>query len=677
MHLHSIRVQMIMPVAFLALILVGLLTFMQLITRVQQDAMRRQAENYFEAVSVVLNADRDIYQALIAQERLISGEGKVADNQADFEENAQQVFDRFQTFRGFLADEPQVLAPFSNFDQLYNEWMAASKSLNTSFEAGRAFSVELQQQDQTFQAIRNMLNDAGEQLRQHTAEKKADPIAGVDLQQYVEAISEILNADRDLYQARLALQKIVDGSGEFQDNRAFFEENIQQALQRFHNYRSYLIREPELIKPYEKFDVQFNEWVQQSRALLDSPPAQTKSNIPQAKRLADQRFTDIRNVLDKAGEAVNEHARTQKDVVRERINRYQHIAMMVIAVAFVIALLIGYYIPLMLTRNVQHITRRIREIADGDGDLTQRIGSRSRDELGDLAREFDGFVEHLRGIISNIQTQSVTLGGMTGELNTVSEQAGHISHRLVTASDSIVSAGNQMNVSNQQMADLAKGTAEEAHHSSRLTHQGVSAINASHQAIGRLESDIELALARSADLEQSSAAIASVLEVIRKIAEQTNLLALNAAIEAARAGEQGRGFAVVADEVRTLANRTQQSTSEIETMIERLKISVDESATAIRNSRSNVDSTVENITRVSSVFDTLRASFDKVQEMAAHTALATDEQAKVSHHISANLVDLREQTDGVRAMSDRVQNQSQQISSLYQELRHQVETFKV
>ncbi|SIR27526.1 methyl-accepting chemotaxis protein [Aeromonas sp. RU39B] len=677
MRLHSIRVQMILPVAFLALILVGLLMFMLLMTRVQHDAMRRQAENYFEAVSVVLNADRDIYQALIAQERLVNGEGKAEENQADFDENAQQVFDRFQKFRAYLVDEPEVLTPFANFDVLYQEWLDASRSLNTSFAAGQALSGSLQEQDNKFQSIRNMLDDAGERLRKHTAEKKADPSTGDDLQQYVEAISEILNADRDLYQARLALQKIADGSGSFEDNRAFFEENIQQALQRFHNYRSYLIREPELIKPYEKFDVQFNDWVQQSRALLDSPPAKTQSKIPQAKATADERFSAIREVLDKAGEAIKDHARDQKDAVRAKIDRYQQIAMVVIAIAFMLALVVGYYVPLVLTRNVQHMTRRIREIAEGDGDLTQRIASRSRDELGDLAREFDGFVEHLRGIISSIQTQSVTLGGMTGELNTVSQQAGQISHRLVTASDSIVSAGNQMNVSNQQMADLAKGTAEEAHHSSRLTHQGVNAINASHQAIGRLESDIELALTRSGDLEQSSAAIASVLEVIRKIAEQTNLLALNAAIEAARAGEQGRGFAVVADEVRTLANRTQQSTSEIESMIERLKSSVAESATAIRNSRTNVESTVTNINEVSSVFDTLSASFDKVQEMAAHTALATDEQAKVSHHISANLVDLREQTDGVRAMSDQVQSQSQQISSLYQELRRQVESFKV
>jgi methyl-accepting chemotaxis protein len=668
---------MILPIALLALILGGLLVFMLLMTQVQQEAMRRQAENYFEAVSVVLNADRDIYQALIAQERLMNGEGTATDNQAEFDENAQQVFDRFQKFRGFLADEPEVIAPFANFDQLYKEWLEASKSLNASFDAGKALSSNLQQQDEKFQTMRNMLDDAGERLRQHITEKKAASDGDVDLQQYVEALSEVLNADRDIYQARLALQKMAAGSGSAADNRAFFEENIQQALQRFHNYRSYLIREPELIKPYEKFDELFNEWIQQSKAMLDAPPAKSQAMIPQDRATANERFDAIRGVLDKAGEAANEHARSQKEAVKERIAGYQKIAVLVIAVAFLIALMVGFYVPLMLTRNVQNMTRRIKEIAEGDGDLTQRINSRSRDELGDLAREFDGFVEHLRGIISAIQTQSVTLGGMTGQLNTVSEQAGRISEGLVNSSDSMVSAGNQMNASNQQMADLAKGTAEEANNSSRLTHQGANAVNLSNQAIERLVADIELALERSADLEQNSAAIVAVLEVIRKIAEQTNLLALNAAIEAARAGEQGRGFAVVADEVRTLATRTQESTSEIDKMIERLKLSVAESASAIRNSRSNAESTAAQISQVTSVFDTLSTSFERVQEMATHTAQATDEQAKTSHYISENLLALKDQTDGVRGMSEEVQSQSKQISALYQALRRQVESFKV
>ncbi|RUM55739.1 MAG: methyl-accepting chemotaxis protein, partial [Marinomonas sp.] len=194
---------------------------------------------------------------------------------------------------------------------------------------------------------------------------------------------------------------------------------------------------------------------------------------------------------------------------------------------------------------------------------------------------------------------------MTTDLNHASERTSGVTMTLVNASNSIVSAAHQMSMSNQEMAGVANDTANEAQTSSELTNQGIQAVNTSQGAIDGLVRDINDALNRAGELEKSSEAIASVLEVIRNIAEQTNLLALNAAIEAARAGEQGRGFAVVADEVRTLATRTQDSTNEIETMIEQLKVNVQESSRAIQNSRNNADTTVANFDEVIRIFGSL------------------------------------------------------------------------
>lgn len=680
MRINSIRTKVILPIAFLALILAGLLVAIASITYIQDNAMKRQTETFFEAVTVILNADRDIYQARIALENLLSATGDSETNKAEFLENAEQVKDRFKKYLIYLKDEEALLAKhdsFSNFMPLYNEWVNHSKTLiDTNHSQGKMQS-DLNKSEPEFIKIREMMDQAGEELRAYTNKQQQDKVGAERLGRYVEAISEILNADRDIYQARLAKQKIVNQHGDLAQNQKIFEENAAQVIRRFHSYRSYLIDEPQLTQKYANFDQLYQQWYEQSKALIYSTPAKQVALIDNNLAKADKSFNELRNILDIAGEEARTHARAVKQDVQQSIQLFEKIVFIVIIIAFIVALGVGYYIPKKLTDNINNITLRIKEIAAGDGDLTQRINTTSHDELADLSNEFDNFLSHLQTIIKNIQQQSSQLGAVTGDLNDVSDTAMEVTQKLANASESIVSAGHEMDMANQQMAELAKNTAQEADISSEQVKQGVQAIDVSSKAIEDLANDIKSALANSVELESSSTDITSVLEVIRNIAEQTNLLALNAAIEAARAGEQGRGFAVVADEVRTLATRTQQSTDEIDTMIQRLNDNVKASSDSIKNSQTNANTTLTNFDSVITIFNSLTHAFEKVQQMSAETAQATQEQSHVANEINRNLVSLKEQSAQMKQISSQTTQQSKNVSALYKQMKSQVESFKV
>ena len=559
---------------------------------------------------------------------------------------------------------------------LYNEWVNHSKTLiNTNHSQGKMQS-DLNKSEPEFIKIREMMDQAGEELRAYTNEQQQDKVGAERLGRYVEAISEVLNADRDIYQARLAKQKIVNQHGDLEQNQKLFEENAAQVIRRFNSYRSYLIDEPQLTQKYANFDQLYQQWYEQSKALIYSTPAKQVALIDNNLAKADKSFNELRNILDVAGEEARTHARAVKQDVQQSIQLLENVVFIVIIIAFIVALGVGYYIPKKLTDNINNITLRIKEIAAGDGDLTQRINTTSHDELADLSNEFDNFLSHLQTIIKNIQQQSSQLGAVTGDLNDVSDTAMEVTQKLANASESIVSAGHEMDMANQQMAELAKNTAQEADISSEQVKQGVQAIDVSSKAIEDLANDIKSALANSVELESSSTDITSVLEVIRNIAEQTNLLALNAAIEAARAGEQGRGFAVVADEVRTLATRTQQSTDEIDTMIQRLNDNVKASSDSIKNSQTNANTTLTNFDSVITIFNSLTHAFEKVQQMSAETAQATQEQSHVANEINRNLVSLKEQSAQMKQISTQTTQQSKNVSALYKQMKSQVESFK-
>jgi methyl-accepting chemotaxis protein len=351
--------------------------------------------------------------------------------------------------------------------------------------------------------------------------------------------------------------------------------------------------------------------------------------------------------------------------------------LVIVVIILIAASWFSYSVPKQLTRQINYVTKRISDIASGDGDLTGRIQVTSKDEFSDLATEFNTFLDNLQQLIRDILEQSKELNGLGVELSKVATQNNNVNQALGQASESIVSAVHEMSTASKEVAGVAQQSSSEADNSLKLAQQGLSAVANSSSRITSLSNNMEQAMARSTELQQSSDNIAKVLEVIRAIAEQTNLLALNAAIEAARAGEYGRGFAVVADEVRTLATRTQDSTNDIQQMIELFASSVSQSINAIDESKQFADDAVESFSQTNDILNAMQSSSTKVNDMAMQTAQATEEQTTVSDEISHNLSSLNDQTLEGGALARTTQDVSTKMEQLTDELNRLVNRFKV
>jgi methyl-accepting chemotaxis protein len=343
------------------------------------------------------------------------------------------------------------------------------------------------------------------------------------------------------------------------------------------------------------------------------------------------------------------------------------------------ALGIGLLITLLLATLVLLIARSIAQplqaavdamanIASGEGDLTRNLDTHGRDELTALASHFNAFTDKLRGVIRQLLDSAGSLDQAARSLGDISSEAQQHSRQQAQQMELVATAVNQVTYGVQDVAKNAEHASSEVHAAEEQATQGQQNIEASLRQIGQLSATIDKAVAVIQSLASESTQIGSVLEVIRSIAEQTNLLALNAAIEAARAGEQGRGFAVVADEVRLLAQRTQQSTAEIQGMIERLQGNSEAAVKVIHESSRASQLTVEQASQAGQSLVQIAQSLRNLTGLNASIASATLEQSHVVEDINQNVT----QTAGLAHNTAEAAEQSNAASQHLKQLADQL-----
>ncbi len=332
---------------------------------------------------------------------------------------------------------------------------------------------------------------------------------------------------------------------------------------------------------------------------------------------------------------------------------------------------------ILVVRPTVETTGRIHELATGGGDLTVRLPVNQTDEIGDLRQSVNDFIQHLQNMITIIVSDVEQLAVESAQLRASGNELSLAADTQSQESSQVATSVTQMSASVHEVARNSNAAADETRVATELANNGRAIVDETATTIRKLANEVEEASMVIKQLATDSNDIGSVLDVIRGIAEQTNLLALNAAIEAARAGEQGRGFAVVADEVRTLASRTQHSTQEIQQMIERVQSSANNAVIAMDSGCTQAQLTVEKAAEADNALQEIGHIIEKINAMNSQIATAAVEQTAVSEEINRNIESINFSSEKTAVGATQVATASDLLSELSSRLKDLVSQFKV
>jgi methyl-accepting chemotaxis protein len=368
------------------------------------------------------------------------------------------------------------------------------------------------------------------------------------------------------------------------------------------------------------------------------------------------------------------------DLREDLQERMDSILYVIVGIALVSVLglgIVGVWLGNSIVRPLSRIRENLDDIAAGEGDLTRRLQVNSQDELGQLATSFNRFADKIHGLVRQVVEITEQLAGLVTQVSSQANRSEEAMERQRHETDQVATAINEMSAAAQEVAKSAQNAAEAARETDQEGQSAKRVVDSSIDRIHALAGDIRKSGVSLDSLQQDVQSIVSVLGVIRSIAEQTNLLALNAAIEAARAGEAGRGFAVVADEVRALASRTQQSTQEIQGMIDRLQAGTSAAVEAMRRSGEAGETTSEQANQAGQSLDAIAGLIATINAMNAQIASAAEEQTAVAEEINRSVHQIAVAVDNVADETQQSAQTTRDLSQLGERLRHLVGQFRI
>ncbi len=427
----------------------------------------------------------------------------------------------------------------------------------------------------------------------------------------------------------------------------------------------------------------FNTFLQMSeryhglqKSIRDAVAAE---QLDEARRLINGPLAEYADSMMKALAALIEYNAKGAEQASQRSSAVFEEAFSLIVVALVMILVALIAIATLLTRSIVLPLADAVAVAErvATGDLTQDIQVLGRDEPALLLHALSRMQQSLRDTLRKIAASSDQLASASEELHTVTEDTSRGLHQQSAEIDQAATAVNQMTAAVEEVANNAVSTADASKGADQTTREGRDQVNQALASIQYLVSDVTDTSGEIEQLASNANEISRVLDVIGAIAGQTNLLALNAAIEAARAGEAGRGFAVVADEVRALAHRTQQSTAEIEQMISGIQSGTERAVTAMHTSQDRANGTLEVAQSAGQALEVIAEAITSINQRNLVIASASEQQAQVAREVDRNLVNIRDLAMQTSAGANQTSAAAQDLSRLAVDLNAMVAQFKV
>lgn len=382
--------------------------------------------------------------------------------------------------------------------------------------------------------------------------------------------------------------------------------------------------------------------------------------------------------LQQTGRGMVARAVELQEVQVERMEAQYSFAVLELIAITAAAIVAGALIAWFMIRSITGPINQTVEVANrvASGDLTVQIDSNRGDEFGNLLAAFSTMVTNLRSLIKEIDTGSSSIAASSEELSAITKETRQGVSDQQGQTDQVATAMNEMVATVNEVAKSAESAFNAAQNASQKSGEGEAAVNETLSFVTDLNSEIGHTMNKLRGLQGDTQNIATVLDVIKSVAEQTNLLALNAAIEAARAGEQGRGFAVVADEVRSLAQRTQSSASEIETLISNLVTSAESSVSTMEGGTKLAEQTLERAESAGATIREMAEAVEDIRQYNSQIATAAEEQASVAEDINQNITGIRDVGEQSATSSEQVASASDELARLAEGLSTQIGRFK-